>query len=159
MYNLLHETNQRVSTCQATIKSINVYTHHQHQHAHTQLTSCLTPAPVRTESCQRHTGDTTCWPSESLNLTHHHPALCYSIPGLNVSFCSRTQHTTSLLDTSHSSGLSLQSFARRGVLRKREGIPPEETGSCGSGSTGAPQMRRVLNRKGQQVRSKNGRED
>lgn len=59
MFKLHHETrsepNQKLSTCPAAIKRLRASTH--------TLTSCMTPAPVRTESCQRHTADTTCYPA------------------------------------------------------------------------------------------------
>ncbi|KAK5873100.1 hypothetical protein PBY51_013744 [Eleginops maclovinus] len=94
----------------------------------------MTPRPVRT--CQRHTADTTF--SQSLHQTRDHPALGDSIPGLNVSPQPITAQTVPLSDTVCTEAPAfLQSLMRRGVRRKREGISPEETGSCGSGSIGS----------------------
>lgn len=82
------------------------------------LTSCLIPAPASTETCQRNTVSTTCRAHRSLSMQ-------LSVP-------------PSPSDTALAPAF-LHSLTRRGVCRKREEIPPEETGSFTSGSTAAPQ--------------------
>lgn len=160
MYNLHHETNSEPNLSLSTFKpllKVSTSTHSTSAHTlNVGLTNCLIPAPARTESCQRHTAGTTCRLLSPCTRPLTAPlSVTPSLTGLNDAL--QPNRTASPPRTPLWLWPSLRA-SRGGGGRKREGIPPEEIGSCSSGNACAPQMRRVLNRKGQQVGSKNGRD-
>ncbi|KAI9546651.1 hypothetical protein NQZ68_024549 [Dissostichus eleginoides] len=78
------------------------------------------------------------FPSQSLHQTHDPPALCYSIPKLNVaSQLSDHTHSLALGQFCTEAPAFLTEPYEEGRLQEEGGIPPEETGSCGSGSIGS----------------------
>lgn len=111
-----------------------MYNLHQHKVHIKRLSEVLTcthayQLPVSSSSKDWVLSDVHCRHHMLPSEAHRHSKACYAITGLNVM-------TAQLLRA------SAFHQVRRGVHRKKEGIPPQESGLCSSGSTGVSQIRK-----------------